>query len=76
MILLSFVLLGRRDWHTRIGFAFLAPGLLFLLTGAIGLICLVARETMLGLIQTPMVAGLITLFIVIRLAPSRLLERL
>jgi hypothetical protein len=76
MILLSFVFLGRRDWHQRSGLPFLVTGLLFILTGSIGLIGLTTREALLELILIPMAGGMITLLIALWLAPAKLLEGL
>jgi hypothetical protein len=74
MILLSFVFLGRRDWRLMSGLPFLGTGLLFMLTGSIGLIGLTTSEAAVELIQIPMLGGLIILLIALWLAPSKLLE--
>src|SRR5215210_2743540 len=76
MILLSLVFLGRRDWRLRSGLPFLGTGLLFILTGWIGLIGLTTQDALLELIVMPMSGGLITLLIALCLAPSELLEGL
>ena len=76
MILLSLVFLGRRHWRLMSGLPFLGTGLLFIITGSIGLIGLTTREALLELILIPMLGGLIILPIALCLAPSKLLEGL
>ena len=58
------------------GLPFLGTGLLFILTGSIGLIGLTTSEAAVELIQIPMLGGLIILLIALWLAPSTLLEGL
>jgi hypothetical protein len=74
MIILSFVILGRRDRNTKSGFVFLLPGL-FLLTGTIGLIG-IGQDAMLEWIEMPMSFGLVSLILAFLWAPSRLLQGL
>jgi hypothetical protein len=74
MALLSFAFLGRKDWRSRSSLILMLPGLLFLLTSAVGLLSLLTRESMLELTQVPMLIGLVALLLALWGAKSRLVE--